>query len=90
MSEIPQSVKSCLWSYDTDKLNLKTNKRIIIFNVLNFGNAEAYKWLSNTYKKEEILETALSTPETEWSKKSLNYWSNILGFDVVKKTRITI
>jgi hypothetical protein len=90
MNELPQSVKSCLWSYDTDKLDLEINKGIIIFNVLNFGNAEAVKWLFETYKREEIVEVAVSTSETEWSKKSLNYWKNILGFEVVKKFRIAV
>jgi hypothetical protein len=90
MKEMPQSAKNCLWSYDIDKLNLEINKGKIIFNILNFGNMEAVKWLFNTYKKQEIVKVAVSTSETEWSKKSLNYWKNILGFEVVKKVRMAI
>ncbi len=90
MINIPQSVKSCLWSYDINKLDLETNKGIVILNVLNFGDSEAVGWLFETYSKDKILDVATKTLETEWDKKSLNYWKTILGFNLVKKFRVNI
>lgn len=87
---MPQNVKNCLWSYETDKLDLDANKNIIVFNVLNFGDEDAVKWLFNNYSQAEIVAIAKLAPETAWSKKSLNYWAQILGFQPDLKTRFAI
>ncbi len=81
---IPQAVKNCLWSYEVDKLDLKENRNLIVFNVLNFGNEEAVNWLFENYDESEIISIAKITPKTAWSPKSLNYWSLILGFTPMK------
>lgn len=76
---IPVYVKPFLWSYDVDKLDLKRNKRRIITNVLNLGILKATDWLFDVYDREEIKEIVASPSPGEWSKKSLNFWSIILG-----------
>jgi len=78
---LPSSVKQTLWSYDTDKIDKTKDKRLIISQVLNFGSKDATDWAINNYGKKIIKTVAMSIPKGQWGKKSLNYWSLILGFD---------
>jgi hypothetical protein len=76
---IPSFVRPFLWSYNVDKLDLSTNKRRIITNVLNLGSKEATDWLFKTFSKEDIKEALSSPLSGEWSKKSINFWGLVLG-----------
>ncbi len=78
---LPQSVKLALWSYDTDKIDVIGDRNKIISQVLNFGNKEATDWIMMKYGKSIVVKEALKITEGQWNKKSLNYWSLILGFD---------
>jgi len=49
ISTLPQSVKAVLWSYRIDQIEVEKHKKIIIFQVLNFGSKEAIKWLFDQY-----------------------------------------
>jgi len=76
---IPQSVTNTLWSYDINQLDTKKNKNLIIFSVLNWGSTDAVVWLQNNYSKEDILETIKNSNSNNWSRKSLNYWSQFFS-----------
>lgn len=85
---LPQSVKQTLWSYNTDKIDNTKDKRLIISQVLNLGSKEASDWVIKTYGKKITKDIAINMPAGQWNKKSLNYWSIILDFDINKiKTR---
>ena len=85
---LPSSVKQTLWSYDTDKIDKTKDKRLIISQVLNFGSKDASDWVIKTYGTKTTTDIAVNIPTGQWNKKSLNYWSIILGFDTNKtKTR---
>ena len=76
-NNVPEEVKACLWSYDTDQidLSLPDHRRRIIQNVLNRGTITAIDWLVQNFDKEEIAGTIAASPVSEWSKKSLALWS---------------
>ncbi len=78
---IPQSVKTTLWSYNTEKIDLKEHKRAIIGQVLNYGDKQATDWLFNTYSKKVLKEEAGQIPLGQWDKKSLALWKLILDID---------
>lgn len=80
MALLPREVKTCLWSYDTEALDVRRDKERIIFSVLNYGGERAARWLFKTYPRGDIARTLERTPRSEWSKKSLNFWSTV--FDV--------
>src|SRR3989338_10658568 len=82
---IPLLFKPFLWSYDTDKIDLKRDKRRIIINVLNLGTKEAVRELFKIYSKKGIVELFTNSMRGEWNKKSLNFWSLI--FNVVPKNQ---
>lgn len=83
---VPEKVKQFLWSYDVKKINLKDDSKIIVFNMLNYGDMYSIKWLLKNYSKKEIVENANCFPETSWNKKSLNFWKVKLKINP-KKTR---
>jgi hypothetical protein len=77
---LPQSIKQALWSYDTDKIDVTVDKKLVISQVLNFGTKEATDWVFDYYGKSSVKEVALSMSAGQWNKKSLNFWSLILDF----------
>lgn len=83
---LPKKVRQFFWSYDTQKMNVKDDSRIIVFNILNYGNISSIKWLFGIYPEREIIDNANHFPETSWDKKSLNFWKLKLGISP-KKTR---
>ncbi|MBU4347800.1 hypothetical protein KKF23_04630 [Patescibacteria group bacterium] len=85
---IPKYVKPFLWSYNTNKLDLKKNKKRIIANILNLGSKKATNWLFEKYSKREIKNAIADALPSEWNKKSLNYWSILFGIKPAKTKRI--
>ncbi|CEG12968.1 conserved hypothetical protein [groundwater metagenome] len=52
----PNFVRSALWSYDDDKIDIGKDKKIIIDHILNHGTDEQIRWLFKTYSVKEIRE----------------------------------
>lgn len=86
---IPQSVKACLWSYDTDMIDFSVpdHRTRIIHNVLDRGTTEAVLWLRNTFPQNEIVEVIKKSSSSDWSKKSLALWSIIFNVFPLKQGR---
>ncbi len=91
MKDLPQSVKSCLWSYDVDKMdfNVSDNRTILIHNILNMGASDAISWLFENFNKEEISDVIKNTNSSDWSKKSLSLWSLIFNTKPIKAGRFS-
>jgi hypothetical protein len=87
--DLPQSVKVCLWSYDTDKIDLSMpdHRLLIIKNILNTGTTPAILWLFDNFTREEISSVIEHSNVSEWNKKSLSLWSLVFGIYPLKQTR---
>ena len=85
--KFPRSVATCLWSYDQDAIDLRRDKDVIIFQVLNYGTMEAVDWLFSTYSKTEILDAFVKTIASAWFKRSLVFWETMFGESPARKTR---
>lgn len=83
---IPQFITPYLWSYDTSKIDVQKHKKIIIKNILDYGNVPSTNWLKDTYSHEEIRNSIAHTVKAEWSAKSINLWSIIYNVSP-KETR---
>ncbi len=86
---IPQSVKACLWSYDTDMIGLSVvaHRTRIIQNILNRGTSDAVAWLRETFSEEEIMKAITKSSSSDWSKKSLSLWSLIFNVRPARERR---
>lgn len=78
---LPIAIKQTLWSYDTEKIDINNDRKLIISQVLNFGTKEASDWVLKQYGKKIVKQVAQSISLGQWNKKSLNYWSLVLGFN---------
>ena len=82
---LPKDVIASLWSYDIEKIDLEKHKKIIVSQVLNWGSKDATDWLLGYYGKDRVVKIADSVPVGQWDKKSLNFWSLILGIKPKKR-----
>ena len=87
IANLPQAVKVCLWSYDTTALDRDVHKQLIIVQVLNYGTFEAVEWLRETYSTDEIKNALAQSMRSEWSKKSLNFWSGFFQTSPSRESR---
>lgn len=76
---IPKFLQPCLASYDLSKLDARSDKRLIITEVLNKGDFKDLKWLGNTYSKKEIKEVVNSPTRGMWLRSTLSYWLRIFN-----------
>ena len=83
---IPESVKACLWSYNTDMINFSVpdHRTRVIQNVLNRGTSDAISWLREIFSEKEIAEIIEKSASSDWNKKSLALWSLVFN---VRPTR---
>lgn len=56
MIKIPNFVKEYLWDVKVNDLDTKKHATFIIERVLEYGDEEAFGWLSKNFKKEKIKE----------------------------------
>ena len=84
---VPDFLQPFLWSYDLSQLDLEKHKNIIIKNILDFGTVQATDWLKKNYTTEEIKKSIQNSYSSDWSKKSLNFWSLIYEVTPKRKSR---
>lgn len=76
-NKLPTFLQPFLWSYDFFKLDKTKHKKNIIKNILDYGTSRAIIWMKKNYSENEIKAVIRESIKTEWSKKSINYWSHI-------------
>jgi len=84
---LPQYVKSCLWSYDTDHLKIQLHKNVVIPQVLNYGRWEAVKWLRKIYGDEEIKQIVKHPRRGIWFADVINFWEQIFNIKIDPEER---
>ena len=76
-SELPQSVKVCLWSYDTSKINpkFKGHRHLLIFSCLNYGTEYHIKWMQENFSEKQIKAVIKKSYASEWFAGRLKRWA---------------
>ncbi len=89
--DLPQSVKNCLWSYDTKAFDfsLPNNRTLLIRNVLDYGTLEAVSWLRTHVDFREIQKVIEASNKSEWGKKSLALWAIVFGVTPLRSSRFS-
>lgn len=85
MKKLPKSFQRILWSYDTDKMNTKEDKREIITYVLNYGTWSDLKLLYKLYSEKDIKEGVSHPQRGVWLEKVLNFWTKMLDITIKKE-----
>ncbi len=60
--QIPSIFKPILWSYDFEKIDPEKIKKTIIKQALNYGTFEHWRWIKNSYGKDQIISVLKETP----------------------------
>lgn len=76
---LPSFLKSNFWFVEFNKLDLKRDKRFIVFQILNHGGSLDWEWLFKEYPHDEIRQIVGESLATAWFKKSLGLWEAVLG-----------
>lgn len=85
--KLPSFLKSVLWSYDINEMDLGKDKETIIAQVLNYGDWKDLKWLYSVYTEEDIKKVVSHPRRGLWFEKVLNFWELMLNIRIPKKIR---
>jgi len=91
---LPKFLQSCLASYDLTKMDIASDKQLIITEILNKGDDVAIRWLGRNYTRKEIKEVVASPVRGMWLSEVLTYWLKIFDLklpeDVFKRAIINL
>ena len=83
---IPYSIAtSCLWSYRRSDLDLHRDRKLIITQVLNYGDWKALQWLYRIFPEREIRKAVEHPSRGLWLKQVLNFWCLMLNVHLPKQ-----
>lgn len=77
--KLPNYFQPLFWSYNFSLLDLKKHERVIVVNVLNYGDLSQWRWLIKTYGRKKIKEFIESIPASEFRKPVVILLSMLLG-----------
>jgi len=80
--KIPKSFRPILWSYDISKLDAQKHKRTIIFQAVNYGDWEHWKWMVKTYGFAIIRKQIKDMPVSQFRSSALDL--AMVVFDIKK------
>ena len=84
---LPGYVAYCLWSYDLSSIDIRQDWRLIVTQVLNYGDWRGVQWLFKTYPETKIKEVVSHPTRGLWLKQVLNFWCLMLKVHLPKRVR---
>ena len=78
---LPQNLKSLFWSYDFSKLDPQQDERLIIINVINYGNWKQWQWLVSFYGQDKVRRRLKEIPASELRAPALRLIALLLGLE---------
>ncbi|MCL5675968.1 MAG: hypothetical protein M1120_02475 [Patescibacteria group bacterium] len=71
---LPNFLQSALWSYDLSKMDKNKYKKMIISQVLNYGDKQAKTWVLANYSPQDIKNSLLHPQRGIWFRDTLREW----------------
>ncbi|MFQ5681109.1 MAG: hypothetical protein ACE5GG_03550 [Candidatus Omnitrophota bacterium] len=87
MKKIPRRLQAALWSYDIEKMDTEGARKLVIRQVLNYGDWNDLKWLWRTYSKKDIREVVEHPGRGIWFEDVLNFWCLMLRIKLPRAVR---
>ena len=75
---LPEFLKSNFWFVELNQLDLDRDKALIIFQILNHGGLEDWRWLFAQYSIADIRHVVKLSFATAWFRQSLGLWQGVL------------
>jgi len=76
---LPDFLKHNFWFVEFNKLDLEQDRDFIIFQILNYGGLEDWKWLFSNYSIDAMRGVMKNSIATAWYRQSLGLWQEVLG-----------
>lgn len=73
---LPSFLQSCLWSYDLSQMDKDRDKKLIIAQIINYGNASQQQWMHSSYSDQEIKDVVTHPRRGIWWRDKLRWWLN--------------
>lgn len=71
-TQLPESFKPLLWSLKWEEVDINEDKEDIIIAAVNEGTLDHWRWIIETYGKDEIRRVLARRLETEFHPESRN------------------
>jgi len=80
-SQLPETFRPILWSYDFERLDPVRNRRTIVIQAINYGTLAHWRWITRRYGHESVRQVLSLVPVTEIKPRALRLASLIFGTD---------
>ncbi|OGG30093.1 hypothetical protein A2971_04480 [Candidatus Gottesmanbacteria bacterium RIFCSPLOWO2_01_FULL_46_21] len=78
MAHPPKNLQHVLWSVNTDRLDIETDKHYIIHQIFSHGRLEDFRWLFQTYSFTDIVRVFTHVPYKDYRPARFHFVKNIL------------
>jgi len=94
--KVPRWFQKLYWWGNSSKIDSKYNQRVVVTQVINRGDLNQWRWLVQTYGKDELRDLVRNIPASEFRPRALKLISLLLGIskmnyasrnDYIKATR---
>ncbi len=75
---LPENLKPLFWSYNFENLDREKDKRLIVIQIINYGNWSQWKWLVDNYRREEVKRIIESIPAASFRLGAFKLISSLL------------
>lgn len=84
-TKIPVSSSPFFQEYNFKKLDIETDRNVIIERLLEYGTTDELRWLFHTYSNNEVRNFVRDKGYRALSIRSFNFWCLILGIKKYNK-----
>lgn len=83
-SRLPEHLRPIFWSWDFDKIDAEKDKRIVIVQILNYGEIRDWRWLVDRYGKAGLEEAIAEIPASEFFPRTIELFKLLFGIEKMK------
>jgi len=80
-SNLPETFRPILWSYDFDRLDPVRNQKTIIIQAINYGTLAHWRWLTERYGRDGVRQVLSVVPATEIKPRARRLAALMFGVD---------
>lgn len=80
-SDLPETFRPLLWSYDFDRIDPVQHQKTIIVQAVNYGTLAQWRWLRQTYGADGVRQVLGTVPATEIRPRARHLASLVFGVD---------
>jgi hypothetical protein len=64
-SQLPETFRPILWSYDFDRIDSAKHRKAIVIQAINYGTPDHWRWLTQHYGRDGVWQVLSLAAATE-------------------------